>query len=324
MSIIYLDQWVYVRLLRSHKRLSPEYEKYSTICQGIIDSSEKGVNVFPFSVAHLVETSRRAKQSSKKDLFKFIFDLSKFHTIRPWDQVINLEIRNAILKSLNCEPIDFSDYVFGNELAHCFGCKTEIAFKTSDNRIEIPDEIMDELYSSLKNPELLADALCKADMKEHIRQGIQRDIDLAAKLEELRVIEYSHPDKKMRHKISTARFLMTIIGESFVKEVFNFKVLDFEQYCKFIFSSEESADAFLKSIPTAYVFHVLNDARNQNLSRAVEPNDIWDICILAVAVPYCDVVVTEREWSNILNQNKIGELYNTKIIHNIEDLSAYI
>lgn len=325
MSVIYLDQWVYVRLLRSHNKLSPEYPKYAAICKGIIESSQKGVNRFPLSVAHLVETSRRIKLSSRKELFKFIFDLSKFHAIRPWDQVIDLEIRNAILKSLKCEPLDLSDYVFGNELGHCFGCKAKLVSATSGETItEIPEEAKKILHGALRDSEMLAGALCQADMENHIEQGIQQDKELADKLEELRLKEYNHPDKKMRNKISTVRFLLTVIGEKFVKAVIDFEVLDFKEYSKYIFSSEESAYEFLTSIPTAYVFHVLNDARNLNRSRAIEPNDLWDICILAIAVPYCDVVVTEREWSNILNQKKIGEMYNTKIIHSIEDLSAYI
>ncbi len=325
MSIIYLDQWAYVTLLRCHKKLSPEYPKYEAICEGIIESSKTGVNTFPLSVAHLVETSRRTKLTSRNELFKFIFDISKFNTVRPWDQVIDLEIRNAILKSLNCRPLDLSNYVFGNELGHCFGCKTELVSRSSSKDIsKVPNEVKEMLYAALKDSELMANALCQADMKEHIHQGIQQDIDLAAKLEELRVTEYSHPDKKMRNKISTARFLMTVIGERFVKEILDFKVLDFKEYTKSIFSSEESAYAFLKSIPTAYIFHVLNDARNLNSSRKIDPNDLWDICILAIAVPYCDVVVTEREWANILNQKKIGDLYHTKIIHSIDDLSTYI
>ena len=81
---------------------------------------------------------------------------------------------------------------------------------------------------------------------------------------------------------------------------------------------------FIKSIPTAYVFHVLFDVLDQDISRPIKPNDILDIMFIAIAVPYCDVVVTERGWSKILNQKKIGEMYETKIIHRIEDLSEFI
>ena len=321
MSIIYLDQWVYVTFLRTYKGLSPEYPKYAEICKGIIESSQKRINKFPFSIAHLEETIKRTKLSSRKELFKFIFDLSRFCTIRTLDSgIIGLEVNNAILKSLGGKPVDLSDNVFGNELCHCFGSKVEI--KSVEPNKEIPEELKDKLYSACKDPELMADALCTYQMTD-VKQLFQRNNDLADKLEGLRKKEYSHPDKTMRKNISDARFLIDFIRDDFIKVVLESK-LDFKKCTQHIFSSKESTTAFLRSIPTAYTFHVLNDARNLNNSRPIEPNDFWDLCTLATAVPYCDVVVTEREWSNILNRKRIGELYNTKIIHRIEDLSEFI
>lgn len=321
MSIIYLDQWVYVTFLRTYKGRSPEYPKYAEICKGIIESSQNGINKFPFSFAHLEETLKRDELSSRKELFKFIFDLSRFYTIRTLASVIiELEVNNAIRKSLGGKPVDLSDNVFGNELGHCFGSKVEI--KSVEPNKEIPEELKDKLYSACKDPELMADALCTYQMMD-AKQSFQRNNDLADKLEELRKKEYSHPDKTMRKNISDARFLIDFIRDDFIKAVLEFK-LDFKKYTQHIFSSKESTTEFLRSIPTAYTFHVLNDARNLNTSRPIEPNDFWDLCTLATAVPYCDVVVTEREWSNILNQKRIGELYNTKIIHRIEDLSEFI
>lgn len=318
MSIIYLDQWVYVNLLRTYKGKSSEYVE---ICKGIIESSHKGINKFPFSLAHLDETIKRTKLDSRKELFKFIFDLSGFYTIRPWTQVINLEVRNAIRKSLNVEPVDLSNFVFGDELGHCFGGKAKV-IPVKANK-EIPEEIKDKIFSGYKDPELMAEALCHDKMTDYVEQLIQQGKDLTHELEKLRKQDYSHPDKNMRNNISHVRFFDEVILDDFIKAVFDLN-LDFDKYTRHIFSSKESVMAFLKTIPTAYTFHVLNDARNLNTGRQIESNDFWDICSLAIAVPYCDVVVTEREWSNILNQKGIGELYNTKIIHNIEDLSEFI
>lgn len=321
MSIIYLDQWVYVNLLRTYKGLPPEYPEYAEICKGIIESSQNGINKFPFSFAHLEETLKRGKLSSRKELFKFIFDLSRFYTIRTLDSVIiELEVNNAILKSLGGKPVDLSDDVFGNELCHCFGIKS-VELKSVGPNKEIPEEIKDKLHSTCKDPELMADALCTYQID--VKQLFQRNNDFADKLEKLRKKEYSHPDKTMRKNISDGRYHIDIIRDVFIKAVLEAK-LDFEKCTRHIYSNKESTAAFLRSIPAAYTFHVLNDARNLNNSRPIEPNDFWDLCTLATAVPYCDVVVTEREWSNILNQKRIGELYNTKIIHKIEDLSEFI
>ena len=167
----------------------------------------------------------------------------------------------------------------------------------------------------------MAYALCTDQMIEYIEQINQRNQELVDELEISRKIEYSNPDKNKRKDINDARFFL-IIKDEFIKALFEFN-LDYKKCMNHIFSSKESTKAFMKSIPTAYTFHILNDARNQNISHPIELNDFLDLAALSIAVPYCDVVVTERKWSNILNQKGIGELYSTKIIHRIEDLSEF-
>lgn len=322
MAIIYLDQWVYIELLRSYKGLPSSYPKYAKICQGLIESSNDGTNKFPFSLAHLQETLKRNKLSSRKELFKFMFDLSKFYTIRPWIQVIDSEVRNAILKSLGLKTKNLLDCVFGDELVHCIGGIIE--FESIDPNKEVPDEIKEKIIIDVfRNSELISDIFSKDKNIEHVDSFIQENNELTQRLEGLRKNGYYHPDKKMRKTISDERFFIDIIRDSIIKAATEFN-LDSQKYTQQILSSRESTTNFLKSVPTAYVFHVLSEACDLNLGRSSKPNDFWDIAALAISVPYCDVVLTERESAKILNKNKIGELYNTKILHKIEDISEFI
>lgn len=327
MAIIYLDQWVYIYLLRCYNGLSPQYPKYAKICQGLIESSNDGTNKFPFSLAHWHETLKNKKLSSRKELLKFMFDLSKFNTIRPWTQVINDEVRNAIRKSLGLKTENLSDFVFYDELCHIIGSKLELEVKSIDpnkedkkEEKEIKEKIIRDVF---KNSELISDDFCKDKYIELVDSFIQKNNELTQKLEISRKRDFSHPDKKMRKNISDERFFNEIIKDIIIKAATEFK-LDSQKYTQQILSSRESVTTFLKLIPTAYVFHVLNEDSIRNSNRPIEPNDFFDIATLAISVPYCDVVVTEREWAKILNKNKIGELYNTKILHKIEDLSEFI
>ena len=320
MSVIYLDQLVYIGLLRAYKGKPPEYPKYAKICKEIIESSQKGNNKFPVSRTHLFESIKRPSLSSRKDLLKFIFDLSKFYTIISWDQVIYMEVRNAILKSFNVKSIDISDYVFIDESLHFFGGKVEITSDEPDEKII--EEIEKKLSSICKDSEWMANALCM-DQMISIEQLIQLDKDLIDKLEKLRKIDYRHPDKNIRKKISNARFFSEFIQDEIVKVCSEFN-LNSKEHIKSIFPNKDSLEVFLKSIPSAYVFHVLYDVLDRDRSRPIKSNDIYDIMFLAIAVPYCDVVVTERGWSKILNEANIGEMYNTRIIYKIEELSDFI
>ena len=325
MAIIYLDQCVYIHLLRSYKGLSPQYPKYAKICQGLIESSNDGVNKFPFSLAHWHETLKRTKLSSRKELFEFMFDLSKFHTIRPWTQVINDEVGNAIRKSLGLKIENLSEYVFSDDLLNIIGSKQELKVKSTDpNNEKKENEIREEIIRDVfKNSKLFSDEFSKEKRNEIHDRFIKENEKLTQELEISKNKDYYHPDKKMCKNISDERFFNDILKAPIIKVCTEFK-LDSQKYTQQILSSRESATNFFKLIPTAYVFHVLNESNNLNSSYTIEPNDFWDIATLAISVPYCDVVVTEKKWTNILNQKKIGKLYNTKIVHKIEELSEFI
>lgn len=322
MSIIYLDQWVYVNLLQAcvgSPTVNPEYEE---ICKIIIESSQKDNNKFPFSSVHFIESMNRVNLSSRKELLKFIFDLSKFYSIKPFYQVINMEVRNAILKSLNVKPMDLSDYVCNDELFNFFGGKMEI--KPNEPNKENPDEIKEikeKLSSEFKNSEFMANALCE-NQTIFDGGGFQRAQNFINEFNRSKEQAYSHPDKTMRKKISTARIFKLFIQDEIIKVCSEYN-LD-SSVKKNIFSDENSREEFLKSIPTVYVFQFIYDILDKDRNHTIESNDIWDLTYLAVAVPYCDIVVTERRWSNILNEGQIGEMYGTKIISKIKDLSEFI
>jgi len=72
-------------------------------------------------------------------------------------------------------------------------------------------------------------------------------------------------------------------------------------------------------MPTFHTFYILDHARTS--TRSVKPNDIWDLA-LNVAIPYCDVVVTERAWCNIARRAGLDKMNETQVIRSSADLAA--
>jgi hypothetical protein len=60
----------------------------------------------------------------------------------------------------------------------------------------------------------------------------------------------------------------------------------------------------------------------QQWDRPEEINDIRDIGHLCMAVPYCDVVVTERYWIDKLRREKLDEKYQTVLLSDISTLAT--
>lgn len=86
----------------------------------------------------------------------------------------------------------------------------------------------------------------------------------------------------------------------------------------------ESARRLVRSMPSTDVSIALKTAWHRNGQRAWTVNDIYDIDALALAAPYCDVVVTEKACHHILSTAKVAERMNTSLLHRLADLPAVL
>jgi hypothetical protein len=86
----------------------------------------------------------------------------------------------------------------------------------------------------------------------------------------------------------------------------------------------ESGRRLVRSMPSTDVSIALKAAWHRNGQRTWTVNDIYDIDALALATPYCDVVVTEKACHHILSTANMGERMNTSLLHRLDDLSSVL
>jgi hypothetical protein len=51
-----------------------------------------------------------------------------------------------------------------------------------------------------------------------------------------------------------------------------------------------------------------------------EGNDLNDVSALSIAVPYCDVGITERQWVHSVDRAELGQRFNTAMINDLARL----
>jgi hypothetical protein len=79
--------------------------------------------------------------------------------------------------------------------------------------------------------------------------------------------------------------------------------------------------ALIDAMPSRWVERELRRARQSNPQSRWEGNDLNDVTALSVAVPYCDAVVTERQWAGVINTRKINRRFDTVVTHDLRELS---
>ena len=82
----------------------------------------------------------------------------------------------------------------------------------------------------------------------------------------------------------------------------------------------ESGRRLVRSMPSTEVAIELKTAWHRNGQRDWAVNDIFDIDALALATPYCDVVVTEKACHHILSIAGFAERLETSLLTRLADL----
>ena len=87
-----------------------------------------------------------------------------------------------------------------------------------------------------------------------------------------------------------------------------------------VISDPPSARKFVRAMPSTEVSIELKTAWHRDRGKPWTANDMYDIDAMSLAVPYCDVVVTEKACHHVLNVARLGERMHTALLRNLDDL----
>lgn len=80
----------------------------------------------------------------------------------------------------------------------------------------------------------------------------------------------------------------------------------------------------IEAMPSRWVEMRLKQARQANPQKEWSGNDLNDVTALAIAVPYCDIVVTEKSWAAMLTDAKIPARFGHTVTASLDDLVNFL
>lgn len=81
-----------------------------------------------------------------------------------------------------------------------------------------------------------------------------------------------------------------------------------------------SLTSFVLSMPSARVTTVLKARQHSNRAKRWSSNDIYDIDAISLAMPYCDIVVPDKEYANALHHSHLDKAMGTTVPRNLNQL----
>lgn len=307
---VYLDQFAWVGLAQAHHGKSDEWRD---VLDAVREARRDGEAVFPISLSHVNETVKRAADESRGRLLDVMAEHWDAHAIRPWSQMRRAEIRNAVKQRTGLPQEDLDAWAFGRGIGHVLGGEYHFTPKHPD----ADPRRLGPLIAALFAPERLLDYK-DPDLAKDLRDGDPADANFLVDLQRSIDSEKAAAPRDKRRDAAKARFLMTLIVDPMIEILANLK-LDPRRFMDDHLASREQMEQMIRDMPTLNTFHELTYARNA--SRPLKVNDVWDLA-LSNAVPYCDIVVTERQWCEFARQAGLDDLYGTKMFTAPADLAT--
>ncbi|MFQ5836941.1 MAG: hypothetical protein ACE5HG_03715 [Candidatus Bathyarchaeia archaeon] len=312
-KIVYLDQKGWIDLAKSNKG----------IMEVVMRASEAGAAVFPLSIVHLAETNSISNPQRRERLASLMVPMSKGYCFSPYvEPIIGSEIRNAILRSLGIPTMDLKKYVLKKGISHLVGAKPEIIPK--EGGLKPPPEIGQKLLDLLDSPEAMYIALTAHPRryKKHSLSIQRGNIEAVKKMEHIRQEQLKIKDNNLRRRVALVSFMMEIMAPKLAKMLVEMN-LPKDTVIKKGWSRRDFKE-FLNSHPTALCLFTLLLERDQQLQRLIEVNDLYDVWALSLAIPYSDIVVTEKMWTSITRQTKLDKICNTTILSSVDELIGHL
>ncbi len=264
---------------------------------------------------------RRLDEPSRKRLAEFMTKVSKGWSILPATRIIEAEIESACLKILGGQGYDLGNFAIKKNLSHMFGTKGQIVDRAPQRPVS--QELKDSLLQRVNSVEALLFLMNLGPDDAFLKERLAEARIYVEETERIRLSDSRIVDKELRHKATLAKYL---IQEIFPKTISFLLEIGFDPkaFAIEIMADEASTIKFLQSIPTAYCIFELDFCRNMQLTRKIQPNDMNDIMSLSIALPYSDVVVTERMWHSVIVDKKLDQLRPTKVLASVEEMTPIL
>jgi hypothetical protein len=319
-QVIYIDTKDWIELSRGYYGKDPEFQK---IAQVVVDKSKSGAAIFPLSFIHLSETFRRLNSESRKRLAEYMVLVSHGWSILPAPTIIEPEIKNAVLEYMGRPPkYDLSTFVFKKGVSQLLGATGTLVAKDSKNKL--PPELKRKILTNIESADTLLLLMKYGLSAPFVTNWIKNGQTEARKLEQIRKSFQS------RYK-DTNRLRRAILGDylgfSIGPKMMPFLMSVHPNPQSFINNVTKDPDEivrFFQLIPTAFCYVQLTIYRDLQTMRTIQANDMHDIMGLSIAIPYTDVVVTEKLWQTAIIQTKLDKLYRTVVLKSTKQLAPIL
>jgi hypothetical protein len=291
-----MNQWVY--LARAHHGVK-DGERFADALAAVREAIASGRLVVPILRANLDEANEHPDPAVRHRLAEFMVELSQNHSM-----VSNMVVRRRELQVAVANLFLDADETFPREILVRWGMFAAIGREPTSAD---GDDMVQLVVEAMHEPELSMRTLIDGSDRQTIGILRQQDQAAAARLDAIREITLLGPERpelefeKLFESGSTADLIKQAVRELGIEPE------DFDSWLR------DNIEVFARRIPSIDVVSRLMFERDKNVNNRAKPNDIKDSYFLELAIPYANIVLTEKQWAHLANNKRLATDYGTVV-----------
>lgn len=281
---------------------NPRGDRYRDVLDFLRYGVAHGLVSLPLTLDHYIDTFRRGDVGSRQRLGAIMAELSRGHHMAPSTDVVRYETAMAVDQFLGPRLGAHPAPVFGTGFRHAFGQATsDLLSPEAEARLDlmvasgVPRQDIDAYFDThmIVGPDfaLPAHGIARPDRTHAENYAASQN----ERLEKFVAAGNFAPDRCRR--AATAYAFIDLLD--WFEPILGVAGLSLDDV---ISRGGAFMRDFLRAVPTAYTVACLEEVALRK-QRRWKVNDMSDVLQLAYGATYCDVVVGEKAWTNLLRES---------------------
>lgn len=313
MLTVYLDQKDWIGLAKAvYSDTATDSQR--TVARKLMVLAKSGNVRFPVSEIHVIEASKIRNREQRLQLASVFARFSQGWFLAGRQARLKFEIEKAVATLLGNAPPRSTFEPFQRDFFWMFGERSflseclpfgEDRLRRISNAID-PDTLLRSFLA-------FDDEQVRAVAVEHLTKGAK---ELAARIESRR-LRMREETVNMRVRVYSCLLFIEARGKLQV-------ALDTigREFSELLGLPDDRAAAVIDLIPCFDVERDLAIRAERDGTR--NTNDIFDVAALTGAIPYCDIVLTDKFWVHICRVSGIAARYRTTVVSSLDELVAQL
>lgn len=316
-KLLCLDMNWWVALARAHHGRSDAADAAAALA-AIRDATQRGSLVVPIQGVNAMEVAEPGDEARRSRMADAIVEISRNVSMMSPITTSGWEIERAVHAAIGGDAS--SDPVRPRLL--CRGVYPAIVGKefvweesgsTSANALAT---------ETLREPEISSFMLTHGTQREVVARLRTLDDEGAERVRKIKANDAAMaPEAKRR--LETQNVMRSPRIASKIREAF-LRHGGTEEALRALMDDTDRLIALAAAIPDVDAEGTLILAYHRNPTQPIESNDFKDISFLKQAIPYANVVVTEKQWAHFSTREGLSARYDTRVLGGLGELPAVL